>query len=111
MRVRLIRLHCRHGATKVNGDFAKPLKRVSERPSPKNVLGPALMEVRLSREWTLKEVADRLRSEGLSCSVSRLDRIESQQVAIKDFEVLYFCAALGVAQEELWKRRASLLPK
>ena len=51
-----------------------------------------------------------LRSEGLVCSPNRLGKIEAQQAVIKDFEVLYFCAALGVTQEELWKQRASLLP-
>ena len=70
-----------------------------------------MKEVRLSREWTLQQVAAQLRNEGLICSVKRLERIELQRVAIKDFEVLYFCAALGVTQEELWKRRASLRRK
>ncbi len=51
-----------------------------------------------------------LRSEGLACSPSRLGKIEAQRAVIKDFQVLYFCAALGVTQEELWKQRASLLP-
>ena len=93
---------------KVIGDSKRSAQRVSEQAVPRNVLGPALRQIRLSREWTLQQVAERLRSDGLICSVKRLGRIEAQLVAIKDFEVLYFCAALGVTQEELWKRRASL---
>ena len=54
-------------------------------------------------------MADELRSHGLVCSIKRLDRIEAQQAVIKDFEVLYFCAALEVTPEALWKKRESLL--
>ena len=95
----------------MSGDFCQPVKRVSKQAEPRNVLGPALKEIRLSRKWTLKQMADRLRSEGLIYSEKRLERIESQQVAIRDFEVFCFCALFGVTQEELWKQRASLLPK
>ena len=111
IRVRLIRFRSRHGAMKVIGDSKRSAQRVSEQAVPRNVLGPALRQIRLSREWTLQQVAERLRSEGLICSVKRLGRIEAQLVAIKDFEVLYFSAALSVTQEELWKRRASLRQK
>ena len=90
---------------------ASPIRRVTSPLATKNVLGPALKDVRASRGWTLDQLADALRSQGLVCSTKRLGKIEAQQAAIKDFEVLYFCAALEVTQEALWKKRASLLPK
>lgn len=78
--------------------------------TPKNALGPTLKKIRISRGWTLKRMTDALRGAGLVCSTKRLGKIEAQQTMIKDFEVLYFCAALGVTPGELWQRRASLLP-
>jgi transcriptional regulator with XRE-family HTH domain len=78
---------------------------VKQKPAPQNVLGPALRNARAARGWTLKRMAEALRSEGFVCSTARLGKIEAQEAAIKDFEVLYFCAALDMTQEELWKRR------
>ena len=72
--------------------------------SPKNVLGPALKEIRLSRGWTLKDVSSRLDMEGMACSIRQLARIEAQQRAIADFEILYFCVALEVTQKDLLER-------
>ena len=84
---------------------------MSDRSATQNALGPALEEARLARGWTLKRLADELRSNGLVCSAKRLGRIEAQHAVIKDFEVLYFCEALRVTPEALWKRRESLLSR
>lgn len=75
-----------------------------QQSSRKNALGPALKEIRLSRGWTLKDLSARLGIAGMTCSTRQLARIEARQRAIADFEILYFCAALGVTQEDLGKR-------
>ena len=72
--------------------------------APKNALGPALKEIRLLRGWTLKDVSGRLDLVGMTCSIRQLTRIEAQQRAIKDFEILYFCSALEVTQKDLGER-------
>ena len=77
---------------------------MSSEPAPKNALGPVIKKIRVSRGWTLEQVAKRLRSSGWKCSAARLDRIERQKVAIKDFEVYYLCAALETSQDDLWRR-------
>ena len=82
---------------------------MTDQPATKNALGPALADARLALGWTPKRLADELRKNGLVCSPKRLERIEGQQAVIKDFEVLYFCEALGVTPEALWARRESLL--
>ena len=69
--------------------------------SPKNALGPALKEIRESREWTLQDASTRLRKAGMNCTAKQLGQIEAQGRCIRDFELLYFCAVLGVTQEEL----------
>lgn len=94
---------------KAIGDSLRPTRSMTELPATKNALGPALREARLARGWTLPRLADHLRVNGLVCTAKRLGRIEAQQGAIRDFEVLYFCEALGVTHEELWKRREYLL--
>ena len=72
--------------------------------SHKNALGPTLKEIRLLRGWTLKDVSGRLDLVGMTCSIRQLTRIEAQQRAIKDFEILYFCSALEVTQKDLGER-------
>ena len=108
---RRIRFRDDRAARNAIGDFLHPTKSMIETPATKNALGPALREARLARGWTLPRLADQLRVNGLVCTSKRLSRIEAQQGAIRDFEVFYFCEALGVTHEDLWKRRESLLAR
>lgn len=73
-------------------------------PEPKNALGPVIKEVRLAAGWSLEQLALRLTDQGWTCSADQLDRVESQEEGIRDFELLYFSAALGVSADELWRR-------
>ena len=72
--------------------------------TPKNALGPALKEIRVSRGWTLQDASARLRKAGMNCTAKHLGQIEGQRRSIRDFELLYFCAVLGVTQDELGER-------
>ena len=67
-----------------------------------NALGPALQAIRVSRGWSLKEVAGKLQSEGWQCSEEQLAKIEAQQAPILDYETLYFCRVLGMTRDELF---------
>ncbi len=73
-------------------------------PEPKNALGPVIKEIRLAAGWSLDQLASRLTHEGWKCATDQLERVENQEEGIKDFELLYFSAALGVSADELWKR-------
>ena len=68
----------------------------------KNALGPALQAIRVSRGWSLSEVAGKLQSEGWQCSEDQLAQIEAQQAPILDYETLYFCRVLGMTRDELF---------
>ena len=72
--------------------------------SPKNALGPALKGIRVSRGWTLQDASARLREAGMTCTAKQLEQIEAQRRSIRDFDLLYFCAVLGVNQDELGER-------
>jgi len=72
--------------------------------TPKNALGPALKEIRVSRGWTLQDASARLREAGMNCTGKQLEQIEAQRKSIRDFELMYLCAVLGVTQDELGER-------
>lgn len=75
-----------------------------QKSTPKNALGPALKEIRLAREWTLEDASARLREAGMSCTAKQLEQIEAQRRSIRDFDLMYFCAVLGLTQDELGER-------
>jgi transcriptional regulator with XRE-family HTH domain len=75
-----------------------------QKSAPKNALGPALKEIRASRGWTLEDASARLREAGMNCTAKQLEQIEAQERSIRDFELMYFCAALEVTQDELGER-------
>ena len=75
-----------------------------QQSAPKNALGPALKEIRVSRGWTLEDVTARLQEAGMTFTVQQLQRTEARRRTIRDFELLYFCAVLGVTQDELGER-------
>lgn len=75
-----------------------------QQSAPKNALGPALKEIRVSRGWRLEDASARLREAGMNCTAKQLEQIEAQRKSIRDFELMYFCAVLGVTQDELGER-------
>ena len=75
-----------------------------QKSAPKNILGSALKELRVSHGWTLENACARLRKAGMPCTARQLGRIEAQQKDIKDFEILYFCEVLGITRDELGAR-------
>jgi transcriptional regulator with XRE-family HTH domain len=83
------------------GDVPDAGERLTPAAAPKNALGPALKDIRLSHGWTLEDASARLYEAGMTCTVKQLEQIEAQQRSIRDFELMYFCAVLGVTQDEL----------
>lgn len=52
--------------------------------------------------WTQEDLAAKLQLEGWDCTRSWLAKIEARQVAVKDFEVLYFRAVFGNSLEDFY---------
>ena len=61
----------------------------------KNAIGPGVRKLRNQQSWTHEELAAKLQLKGWDCTRSWLAKIEAQQVFVKDFELLYFCAVFG----------------
>jgi transcriptional regulator with XRE-family HTH domain len=71
-------------------------------PTVRNVVGPVIRRLRNERDWSQELLAARLQLNGWDCTRSWLAKIEAQQVYVKDFELLYFCAAFGKDLDELY---------
>ncbi len=75
----------------------------------KNVVGSAVRRLRSEREWTQDDFAAKLQVLGWSrCTRSWLSRIEARLVAVRDYELTYFCAVFQVPLQALYP---SLNPK
>jgi hypothetical protein len=97
----LIRVETIHSPK--NTDAATTAEKLATggRSTPKNALGPALAQIRACRGWSLDDASAKLRSVGMDCTARQLQRIELQQTGIRDFEILYFCSAFEVTQDDL----------
>lgn len=68
----------------------------------KNTVGPVIRKLRNERGWTQEELAAKLQLKGWDCTRSWLAKIEAQQVYVKDFELLYFCAVFHTRLDDLY---------
>ncbi len=82
--------------------------RITVRPGALNVFGPALKRAREAARLTQDELAARIARNGLAIDRTIISRIENQQRALTDLELLQFCAALRVDVTRLFSlmRRA-----
>lgn len=58
--------------------------------------------MRNQQGWTQDELAAKLQVKGWDCTRSWLAKIEARQVAVKDFELLYFRAVFGNSLEDFY---------
>lgn len=68
----------------------------------KNAVGPTIRKMRNRQGWTQDQLAAKLQLTGWDCTRSWLAKIEARQVAVKDFELLYFRAVFGNTLEEFY---------
>lgn len=68
----------------------------------KNATGPIIRKLRNLRGWTQDDLAAKLQLEGWDCTRSWLAKIEARQVAVKDFELLYFRSVFRTSLEEFY---------
>lgn len=72
------------------------------RVTPKNTVGPTIRKLRNQQGWTQDQLAARLQVSGWDCTRSWLAKIEARQVAVKDFELLYFRAVFGNSLDDFY---------
>jgi transcriptional regulator with XRE-family HTH domain len=77
-------------------------------PQLKNAVGPVIRKLRNQQGWTQEELAAKLQLKGWDCTRSWLAKIEAQQVYVKDFELLYFCAVFGKHLDDLYSSLSAL---
>jgi transcriptional regulator with XRE-family HTH domain len=77
------------------------------KPQLKNTVGPAIRKLRNQHGWTQEELAAKLQVKGWDCTRSWLAKIEAQQVYVKDFELLYFCAVFGKHLDDLYSSHSA----
>jgi transcriptional regulator with XRE-family HTH domain len=73
----------------------------------KNAVGPVIRKLRNQQGWTQEELAAKLQLKGWDCTRSWLAKIEAQQVYVKDFELLYFCAVFGRHLDDLYSSHST----
>lgn len=69
-----------------------------KRGAKKNVIGPAIKQVRisLSPKVSQQDLAGRLAARGIQIDRSAIARIENQERFVRDFEIIGIAAALRV---------------
>jgi transcriptional regulator with XRE-family HTH domain len=69
----------------------------------KNAVGGAVRRLRSERGWTQDDFAAKLQVLGWSrCTRSWLSRIEARLVAVRDYELAYFCKVFQVPLQALY---------
>jgi transcriptional regulator with XRE-family HTH domain len=89
--------------------------RIVIRKGARNVFGPALRRAREESRLhlTQSDLAEIMTEMGLSIDRSAISRIENQERAITEIEVMYFCAALRIDPAKLFSlmyREPSIIP-
>jgi transcriptional regulator with XRE-family HTH domain len=67
-----------------------------------NIVGPYVQKLRVERGWSLDQLADRFSSEGISVSRQTLERIEFQQEAVTEIDVMAFAHVLKTDVDKLY---------
>jgi hypothetical protein len=70
-----------------------------------NVVGPVIRSRRRAKHLKHKDLIARLEGDGVPMGEPALSKIENQQRAVLDYEVLAFARALGVSLAKLYPPR------
>ena len=71
-------------------------------PSPQNIIGPVVRELRSAKGWTQAMLAARCARLGWDISENTVTKIEKQFRCVTDEETVYLARALGVRLEEVF---------
>ena len=73
--------------------------------TPRNIVGPQVMQLRNERDWSQEKLASICQLAGWDVSRGVIARIEGGVRWVADFEVLKLAAALKVAVPELYPKQ------
>lgn len=66
-----------------------------------NVIGPLLKQYRISKKISKEEICRKLKLYGIYINRVELYRMETEQMIIKDFELIALCDILDITQTDL----------
>jgi transcriptional regulator with XRE-family HTH domain len=67
-----------------------------------NIVGPSIRELRMRKGWSQASLSARLKAAGWNCSRSRLAKIESGLVTVRDHDLPYFSRIFETSIEDLY---------
>jgi len=75
-----------------------------------NIVGQQVSRIRNQRRWSQEKLAGRLQRTGWDISRSGISKIEGRSVYVRDFQVTWLAAVLGVPRDDLYPKLDSGRP-
>ena len=75
-----------------------------------NMIGQQVKKVRIRLGWSQSRLATRLQLSGWDISRSGVSKIEDRAVYVRDFQVIWLAAVLGVSRDDLYPKLDSTKP-
>jgi len=68
-----------------------------------NVVGKNIKKYRELRQYTQRELSDKIALLGIDIYHSDISLIENNKLLLKDFEVIAFCKVLGISYDQIFE--------
>jgi len=68
-----------------------------------NVIGKNIKKYRELRQYTQRELSDKIALLGIDIYHSDISLIENNKLLLKDFEVIAFCKVLGISYDQIFE--------
>ena len=68
-----------------------------------NVIGQNIRKYRKLRQYTQRELSDKIALLGIDIYHSDISLIENNKLFLKDFEIIAFCKVLGISYDQIFE--------
>lgn len=68
-----------------------------------NVIGKNIKKYRELRQYTQRELSDKIALLGIDIYHSNISLIENNKLFLKDFEIIAFCKVLGISYDQIFE--------
>lgn len=68
-----------------------------------NVIGQNIKKYRELRQYTQRELSDKIALLGIDIYHSDISLIENNKLFLKDFEIIAFCKVLGISYDQIFE--------
>lgn len=68
-----------------------------------NVIGQNIRKYRELRQYTQRELSDKIALLGIDIYHSGISLIENNKLFLKDFEIIAFCKVLGISYDQIFE--------